>query len=229
MIGRRALLIGSAGAFASGIAVAAPAVSERRLSNRLELWHEYAKRTENLLARVSTERETSLLEEPIVATGSLLFLAPGTLILRDDSIDGSTTVIDATGTKILANREGLPPGPSTPVGTEPAADWLAARLVRLFAPSEPEALTEDCRTVVPKGRGYRLDLLPPRGSAIRRVLRSVTITMDPAAGAITRIVIAEAQGDRVTLGLSDHRQNLEAQDLEAVTGPLTDLGIELPS
>ena len=225
---RRALLIGSAGAVVSGLAVAAPAVSERRLNNRLELWHEYAKRTGNLLARVSTERVTSLLEEPSVATGTLLFLSPGTLILRDDSVDGSTTVIDATGTKILSNREGLPPGPHTPAGSQPAADWLAARLVRMFSPTEPEALIEDCRTVVPKGRGYRLDLLPPRGSAIRRVLRSVTITMDPAAGAITRIAIAEAQGDRVTLGLSDHRQNLEAQDLAAVTGPLADLGVELP-
>ena len=225
---RRAVLIGGAGAVLSGLAVAAPGVNERRLTNRLELWHEYAKRTENLLARVATERETSLLEEPIVATGSLLFIAPGTLVLRDDSIDGSTTVIDASGTKILPNREGLPPGPTATTGSQPAADWLAARLVRLFAPSDPQALIEDCRAAVPKGRGYRLDLLPPRGSAIRRVLRSVTITLDPAAGAITRIAIAEAQGDRVTLGLSDHRQNLEAQDLAAITGPLADLGIELP-
>ncbi|MEM6993398.1 MAG: hypothetical protein AAF721_22990, partial [Myxococcota bacterium] len=107
------------------------------------------------------------------------------------------------------------------------ADWLATRLVRMFAPVPAAQLIEGCRTSVPKGRGYKLDLLPPRGSAIRRVIRSLSLTMDPAAGAITRVVIAEAQGDRVTLGLSDHRQNLAARDVTSVTEPLAQLGIEI--
>ena len=224
---RRAILIG-AGALAAAVptAVAAPAI-DKRLANRLTLWNEYASRTQTLLVRVSTTRETSLLVEPLVVTGSLLFIAPATLVLRDDSANGSTTIIDPSGSRLLSNREGLAPGPVTPHGVRPAADWMATRLVRLFAPGDPEALVQDCRAVVPKGRGYRLDLLPPRGSAIRRVIRSLSISLDPAAGAVTRIAIAEAQGDRVTLGLSDHRQNVAAQDVTSITDPLAALGIEL--
>ncbi len=232
MISRRTMVLGGIGAFGSALGLAsvwaAPgSVAERRLGNRLELWHEYAGRTHNLLARVATKRETSLLAEPIVETGSLLFVSPGTLVLRDDSANGSTTIIEESGTRVLPNRKDLTPGPETPRGSRPAADWLANRLVRLFAPGPAQQLIDNCRTVVPKGRGYKLDLLPPRGSAIRRVVRSVSITMDPAAGAITRIEIAEAQGDRVTLGLSDHRQNLAVRDLTSVTEPLSQLGIEL--
>lgn len=231
-VGRRTVVLGTAALAGTGLATvsafAAPAVAQRRLENRLELWHEYtARTTANLLARVSTTRETSLLEESIVATGSLLFVAPGTLVLRDDSASGSTTIIDASGSRVLNNRPDLPGGSTTPAGNRPAADWLGARLVRLFAPVSAEHLIEGCRALVPKGRGYRLDLLPPRGSAIRRILRSVSITLDPAAGAVTRIVIAEAQGDRITLGLTDHRQNLAPQDLTSVTEPLQQRGIEI--
>ena len=229
MISRRTLVVGGAAVFA-GVATVAAAPAEltrRRLANRLELWEEYTSRSDNLLARVATTRETSLLAEPVITTGSLLFVAPGTLVLRDDSAQGSTTIIDDSGTRVLANRDGLPSGPEIRRGTRPAADWLATRLVRIFAPVPSAQLIEGCRAVVPKGRGYRLDLLPPRGSAIRRIIRSVSITMDPAAGAVTRIVIAEAQGDRVTLGLSDHRQGLSARDLTSITEPLSQLGITL--
>jgi len=227
MIDRRTFLLGAAGTAVAVTAAAAPTAGNRKLNNRLELWHEYSSRTQNLLARVSTTRETSLLSEPLRTTGSMLFVSPGTLVFRDDSADGSTTVTDASGTRIVPNRDSLPPGPVTAPGTRPAADWLAARLVGIFAPIPADKLIEGSRANVPKGRGYRIDLLPPRGSAIRRVVRSVSITLDPAVGAVTRIVVAEAQGDRVTLGLSDHRQNLDASDLTSVTEPLAQLGFDI--
>lgn len=222
------LTLGGLGIGAAASVIAGPPVQQRRLSNRLELWHEYANRTETLLVRVATRRETSLLSEPLTTTGSLLFIAPSTIVIRDDSASGSTTLIDTTGTRVLPNRADIAERHATRTGDRPAADWLATRLLRTFAPVSAEALTEGCRAQVPKGRGYRLDLLPPTGSAIRRVVRSYSLTLDPAAGAVTRIAIAEAQGDRITLGLSDHRQNIAAQDLASITTPLADRGIELP-
>jgi hypothetical protein len=97
----------------------------------------------------------------------------------------------------------------------PGAQWLAHRLVHMFAPGDGTALVEGSRTHVPKGHGHRLELMPPIGSTTRRQLRSVSMQLDAVAGTITQIVIAEAQGDRVILGLSDHRQNLPEEDLDA--------------
>lgn len=227
---RRALVVGVPGSCLASVVVlglrprravaAGPDAEARRLENRLELWHNFAKKTSNLVARLSTTRETSLLDEPLVVTGSLLFVAPGTLVLRDDGLAGSTTIIDEAGTRIFAN--GSPPPPATPRGREPAVDWVAERLVRLFSPGQSEALVAGGRTHVPKGRGYRLELLPPKGSTIRRVVRSLAVELDPVAGGIVQITIAEAQGDRVVLGLGDHRQNLAPEDLEPHLRPVRD-------
>lgn len=200
------------------IGLAAPDAATRRLENRLELWHNYAKSTRNLVARLTTTRTTSLLDEPLVVTGTLLFVAPGTLVLRDDGLAGSTTIIDRDGTRVFANGEAA--STPRPPGREPALDWVAERLVRAFAPGEPDTLVAGGRTHVPKGRGYRLELLPPKGSTIRRLVRSVALELDAVAGAVVQLTIAEAQGDRVVLGLQDHRQNLPPEDLEPYLRPV---------
>lgn len=200
------------------VAVAAPTRDEQRRKNRVELWHNYAAKTENLLARLTTTRETSLLDEPLTVTGSLLFLGPGTLVLRDDGLTGSTTIMTREGTLSFAN--GVKPPPPVPPGRMPAVDWLTDRMLRMFAAAEQaDALTEGARINVPRG-GYRLEVMPPKGSTIRRRVRSVAIELDPVAGAITTITIAEAQGDRVVLGLADHRQNLAEDDLEPTLAPV---------
>ncbi len=38
--------------------------------------------------------------------------------------------------------------------------------------------------------------------------------LDPVVGTITQIAVAEAQGDRVVMGLTDHRQNLPDEDID---------------
>jgi hypothetical protein len=191
-----------------------PSPEERKLANRLELWGSYARRTRNLMARVSTRRETSLLEEPHLATGTLLFRAPGLLVLRDDGRQGSTTIMDGSSIRIVLNGAGKRDPEAVVADQRPAAQWLARRLVAMFAPGDGTALIEGSRTHVPKGYGHRLELMPPIGSTTRRQLRSVSIQLDPVVGTITQIVVAEAQGDRVVLGISDHRQNLPEEDVE---------------
>lgn len=193
-------------------------VEDKRLQNRLELWRNYAARTRNLLARVTTTRETSLLAEPLVVTGTLAFAAPTTLVLRDDGLGGSTTRIDGDDVRLTLNRPDAALDAAAP-RHDPAALWVAERLLRMFAPGAEQDLVMGARTHVPRGRGYRLELMPPRGSLIRKVVRSMTIALDPVAGAITEIAIAEAQGDRVHLRLTDHRQNVAPEDIEAVVDP----------
>lgn len=188
---------------------------DKRLQNRLELWANYARRTKNLMARVTTTRESSLLDEPLVVTGTLLFRAPDTLVLQDDGLRGSTTIVEGTDARILMQGEKAMAGPGLERADEPAVAWLADRLLRTFAPGDPQRLIEGARTNVPKGKGYRLDLMPPRGSSVRQWIRSITVHLDPVAGGVTQILIAEAAGDRVHLRITDHRQNVPTEDLEA--------------
>lgn len=231
MIDRRALLLalpalaglallrprraGSAPAAPDPAAPDAPSPEQRKLANRLELWGGYARRTQNLMTRLSTRRETSLLAEPLETTGTLLFRAPGLLVLRDDGRQGSTTIIDGEQIRIVRNGVGRADPEPVVADQRPAAQWLARRLLHMFAPGDGTALVEGSRTHVPKGHGHRLELMPPIGSTTRRQLRSVSMQLDPVVGTITQIVIAEAQGDRVVLGLSDHRQNLPDEDIDA--------------
>ncbi len=216
---RRTFLAAVGGALVPAAATAAPNRDEQRHNNRVELWHNYAAKTENLLVRLMTTRETSLLDEPLTVTGSLLFLGPGTLVLRDDGLSGSTTIMTREGTLSFAN--GVKPPAMVPSGRVPAIDWLTDRMLRMFASADtPDALTDGARVNIPRGGGYRLELLPPTGSTIRRKLRSLAVELDPVAGAITQITIAEAQGDRIVLGLADHRQNLAEDDLEPSLAPV---------
>lgn len=228
MIDRRALLLSPAALLALALlrprtAGSAPAPGPepeaspeaRKLANRLELWSSYARRTQSLTARLATRRETSLLREPLETTGMLLFRAPSLLVLRDDGRQGSTTLVDGDEIRIVRNGAGRADPDAVVADRRTAAQWLARRLLLMFAPGDGTALVEGSRTHVPKGHGQRLELMPPIGSTTRRQLRSVSMHLDPVVGTVTQIVIAEAQGDRVLLGLSDHRQNLPAEDVDA--------------
>jgi hypothetical protein len=203
-----------------GTAGAAPAsdVQDRRLLNRLELWANYAGRTQNLVARYTLIRRSSLLNEPLTITGTLVFIAPDRLVFRDDGMTGSTTELSAGLMTIVASQADSADKLQLSAATHPAAQWLGQRLVRTFAPADGAALIAGCRTHVPKGRGYKLDLMPPRGSAVRKALRTVTLTLDPVAGAVTGIHISEAQGDVVVISLTDHRQNVDEGALNAALG-----------
>lgn len=190
----------------------------RRLQNRLELWENYARRTKNLVARYASTRRSSLLQEPLVATGMLVFVSPATLIFRDDGSTGSTTRIEGASMSVRPNQSTLPPGPEIDGARLPAAEWLAAHLVKLFAPGTGAALLERCRTHVPRGHGYTLELLPQRGSAVRKVLRALSMRLDPVGGAVIEIEVQEAQGDRFRIQIADHRQNVPEQELEPLLG-----------
>lgn len=220
---RRSLLVGLGAALCTRTAWA-DELTDKRLQNRLELWANYAKRTRNLVARVTTTRETSLLREPLVVTGQIIFKVPSTFVVRDDGLNGSTTIVDGDELSILANQPvaGMPARPSIDRSENVAAAWLADRMRAAFAPGDGAALIADARTDVPK-RGYRLDILPPRNSQIRRAIRSVTLHLDPVAGAVTEILVAEAQGDRVRLQIADHRQNLPDEDLDALLAEVAKL------
>lgn len=220
MIGRRGWLGGmGAGGTAlvlGGVTRAAPNeradLQKRRLDNRLELWANFSRRTEVLTARYTTTRYSSLLAEPLVAIGTLGFVAPDRLIMVDDGTDGSTTRIHGERISIALAQD---PETQAPIdgSRHLAAAWLAARLVRAFAPGQGPELVAGCRYHIPRTRAYKLELLPARGSAVRKTLRSVTLMFDPVGGAVTELEIHESQGDRVHIGLRDHRQNVPREEL----------------
>ncbi|PRQ04479.1 hypothetical protein ENSA5_07100 [Enhygromyxa salina] len=223
-LSRRALI--SSGAAGLGILAlaltgrAAPAApvdrAARRLANRLELWRTFASKSHNLLARYTSTRTSPLLVEELVESGSLAFVAPGTLVLRDDGVTGSTTRIEPGAVAIVPNDPSLPRRALPQRDEAPALRWLADHLVACLAPGDGAALTADARVEVPRGSTPRLSLMPPRDSAARALIRSVTLTFDQVGGAVIRIEIAESDGGSFTLKISDHRQEVEPEMLARV-------------
>ncbi len=218
-LSRRSLLCG-------GVAVGmlgprpALAVDQRLLQNRLELWANYARRTKNVLARLVTTRETSLLDEPLVTQGSLVFDAPTTLLMRDDGLVGSSSLVEGESVTIVPNQPTLATPPPIEPGLREAQKWLSSTLLRLFAPPPLEdggerSLIEGMRVDVPR-RSFRLELMPAQGSVVRKTFRSLTVHLDPVVGTVNQILIAQTQGDRLLLQITDHRQNVEQADVEAV-------------
>lgn len=195
------------------------APNPKLLQNRLELWANYARRTKNVLARLVTTRETSLLDEPLVTTGSLVYAAPDTLVLRDDGLSGSATLIEGNRVHVVPNQTTLERPPTVEPGLLAAQAWLAERLLRLFRPPQGDEgerdLIADARVDVPR-KSFRVELMPSRGSVVRKTFRSITVHLDPVVGAVTQVVVAQTQGDRVRMQITDHRQNVEAADVEAV-------------
>lgn len=219
--GRRTALVGGAalGGFALLVRAAPPIDrTQRRLDNRLELWRSYARKTDNLLARYTSTRKSPLLVEELVESGGLAFVKPGTLVWRDDGVTGSTTRIEPSGVSIVPNDPSLPRRTLPQLDEAPALRWLAAHLLACFAPGDGTALIADARTEVPRGSTPKLILMPPRDSAARALIRSVTLTFDQVGGAVVRIEIAESDGSTFVMQISDHRQNVPEDMLTRVLG-----------
>ncbi len=217
-VSRRTVLLGGVSVLASPRIAAA--ADQRLLQNRLELWSNYARRTKNVMARLITTRETSLLDEPLVTQGSLVFDAPTTLLMRDDGLVGSSTLIEGESVTVRPNQPSLAAPPPVEPALREAQRWLSSLLLRLFAPPPKEeggerTLIEGLRVDVPR-RSFRLELMPARGSIVRKTFRSVTVHLDPVVGTVTQIILAQTQGDRLRLQLTDHRQNVEQADVDAV-------------
>jgi len=204
----------------AGLGFAAPPAEpppvDRKLAARLELWATFARKSSNLMARYTSSRTSPLLREPLVGSGALAFVAPQTLVLRDDSATGSTTRIEPGRVAIEPNDPSLPRRPLPKRSESPALRWLADHLLAGFAPGDGAALTADARVEVPSGRTPRLTLMPPRDSAARAIIRSVTLTLDQVGGAVVRVEIAESDGGSFVLGIADHRQAVEPELLSRV-------------
>lgn len=185
------------------------------LERRLELWRVYARRNQRLVARYRSTRRTALLVEPLYQSGTLLFEAPGRLLLRDDTIDGSTTSLDARGARIVPNRDGGRHEVALDADRDaPALQWMLSKTLALFAPSDGSSLERSASLRAPRGRVPTLEILPLKKRDIRVRLRAIIVTLDPASGAISSILIQESQGDEFRVELSDHRQDVSVADFQ---------------
>jgi len=221
MFGRRVLMVGLASLGGMALLPRPALARERVIGRRLELWRSYAATTQNLVASLTTTRDSSLYADGKSRRipGTLVFVAPDRLLLHDEDPEGSTTLIDGPRASILANGEGAQSVPE--LRPNPALRWLGSLLVGAFAPppADPEAPTAfelDARLSRPRGAGIRLTVAPPQGSPVRRVIRTVTISLAPTSGAIDRIELIESAGDRLLLELSGLQKNLEAGPLAEV-------------
>ncbi len=185
------------------------------LERRLELWRVYARRNQRLVARYRSTRRTALLVEPLYQSGTLLFEAPDRLVLRDDTIDGSTTHIDASAARIVPNRSG---GDHEVVldadRDSPALRWMLSKTLALFAPGDGATLERAASLRAPRSRVPTLEIRPLKKRDIRVRLRALIVTLDPASGAISSILVQESQGDEFRVELSDHRQDVSAADFQ---------------
>ncbi len=223
---RRALVIG--GGIALGVGVAsvvgsrrpawAQSADARRLERRLELWSTYANKTENLTARYTSTRTSSLLHEPLVNTGALAFDGPDTLALVDDAMGGSKTII-RDGRVLIAPKQadGKDPDDHVDPRRAPGLLWLKDRLLACFVAGEADSLIAGAEAHAPRGRRPRIELRPPEGSPVRKLVRVVILQLDPVGGAVVHIQIDEAQGDSFVLALADHRQNVDQAEIDRIT------------
>ena len=195
----------------------APAMdgTDGRVRNRLELWENYASKTTTLVSRYVVVRQSALLREPLSNGGTLAFHRPDRLVFRDDGAQGSMTLVTGGSARVVYLSAAGPAAPRSPGrATDAAASWLCARLLALLGGPDRSALLHESRVHVPKGAGYRLELLPQRDSQVRKSLRAVTVQLDPVQGAIAAIAVAEAQGDQIRFELADVRQNVPTEELE---------------
>jgi hypothetical protein len=181
-------------------AAPAPAVP-RGVEKRLALWQRTA--VTGLAARYRLTRHSSMLWDPLIVEGSLVFAAPDRLELRDDARTGATTVLARGTVTITANDPALPPWPASP--PTPALLWLQDHLLALFAARDRDALLRDARVVVPRGPGQRLELSPPRTHAAAATIDHLRVLLDPDTGALLELELTLVSGDRVILELRDAR------------------------
>ncbi len=224
---RRSLLraLGGLGALLTcGGATLLPKVAlarDRVVRRRLELWRSYAQNTQNLVAELTTTRRSSLYLDGRSQSmpGTLVFIAPARLLLHDDDLAGSTTLIEGDRCTLQANADD--PQGIAPLRPSPALKWLAVHLVGAFAPppEDPDratALELGARLSRPRGAGIRLTVLPPQNSPARRIYRSMMLSLSPTSGAVERIEIIESAGDSLVLELSATQKNLDHGQLAEV-------------
>lgn len=199
--------------------------SDARLERRLELWSNYAAKTENLTARYTSTRTSSLLHEPLVHTGALAFASPGVLVLADDAMDGAVTRIGEGRVSIVPRADMGDPDDDRPPDdgridprAAPGLLWLRDRLLGCFDGRSDRGLAVGCDAHAPRGRRPRIELRPPEGSAVRKLMRVVVVQLDPVGGAVVHIQIDEAGGDRFELALADHRQNVDQAEIDRIVG-----------
>lgn len=172
----------------------------RAVQRRLELWQKPA--GGQLRARYRLTRQSSLLYEPLAVQGELVFTAPNRLELRDDEASGATTTIAGDALTIAAKDPRL--AKAGPAPDSPARRWLQGHLLALLGTDDVEALRDAARLRIL--RGGALELSPTPGHPARQVIRELRISLEPASGEVTELVLVEASGDVVTLTLSEHRR-----------------------
>jgi outer membrane lipoprotein-sorting protein len=151
-----------------------------------------------LSAHVTQHRRTELLEKPLVSSGMMYYRRdPSRLVFRLTEPRKAEIHMDRTSYQVYR------PDEKRLERTEFENDEVTGKILMVFEP-KPDDLgkTFSIRGGESK-EGHIEVLLEPADEKVRRRLRRVSLTIAEADGALRRLSYFDAEGDEVTLDLSD--------------------------
>jgi outer membrane lipoprotein-sorting protein len=165
-----------------------PAEDLRKLAERM-------KDAKTMTCKVRQVRKTALVEQPLVSSGTLAYRrAPGRLVFRLSEPRTSEIHMDRATYQVYR------PDEKRLERMEFEDDALTGQLLTLFEP-KPDAL----------GKSFKLSragddiLLEPLDEKVRKRVASLSLTLKD--GDLRRLRYTQADGDEVTLEMSDVRLN----------------------
>src|SRR5689334_1469738 len=189
-----------ASAFLAGSAVAAPMSPGeiQDLVNRLQALHETSN---SLEANFREERHMSMLKDAVVSQGKIWFTMPDKIRREIGGSTPSTTVINGRKMVIFypkfkeAEAYDLEKRPMLKDSLQALTAGLNFRQVATYYNIEGTQ----------EGNEYQV-VLTPKGAAIRKVVKSVTLTMDRNLTP-QHVIFESARGERVNVTYSDVRRD----------------------
>jgi outer membrane lipoprotein-sorting protein len=201
-----------ASAFLAGTAFAAPMSPGeiQDLLNRLQAMHESSN---SLQANFREERHMSMLKEPVVTQGKIWFTIPDKIRRDIGGNTPSTTVINGRKMVIFYPKfkeeevYDLEKRPMLKESLQALTAGLNFRQVSTYYNVEGSK----------EGNEYRI-VLTPKTAAIRKVVKSVTLTMDRNLTP-QHVLFESARGERVEITYSDVRRGPVPESMYQFSAP----------
>lgn len=208
LLGTGVIIIGAVGQ--------APGQDSKEFIRKID---EKQRKIQTLTAQFTQRKETALMKEPLVSSGTVRFKRPTQIYLRYEkpqsmeiAINGKSMRIYQTG-KTYLEEYALGPGKRVSRFMEP--------FISVF--QKPLAELEERYSVtyggMEGGRLHRI-LLQPKEEKIQRILLRVELWADQESGAIERFTMMETNGDRLLLEFKNLKLNAPLAD--------PDLTIQVP-
>lgn len=173
------------------------------------------KEARTLSARVVQSRRTELLDKPIVSSGMMYYRRdPARLVFHLSAPRKAEIHMDRKTYEVYRPEEGRVER------TEFENEEVTGKILMAFEP-KPEEMGKAFAIRAGESKDGRIEVrLEPSDEKVRRRLKQVTLTIVQADGALKKISYTDADGDEVTLDMSDVAINPDlASDLFTLKVP----------